>query len=421
MRFELLGCNPDHCSGSITPSSAECPDHNLRKFVFDKKKIITSMRITLSGPATEQTPTFNVAFARACNFEMGQFLKENNELKDFEIPNGESSLMLEGPGFPIRSQCIAVLTRFETGNAHADGLPRARNHLVAMETDGYQVTFEGCNALAPHERIDSCGNTHIVKNDARKRIVGGSALHQGEWPWLVSLQLSAADNDSHVCGASLIYPQWLLTAAHCIINTDYPGIDLLDTTNWRVVLGEHVQDREEGTEQKHTLDKIVTHPKYLLSSDDKVFYDIALLKLSRRAHMSEYVNTICIDPNYTAPDHSHCVTAGWGDIVEGAKTGVEIPHHASVQIIPNSVCAERHSATPEQKHLMGSLICASSQGRDSCQGDSGGPLACFHDGHWIQMGVVNSGTDCAGNPLSPGFYTRVTHFYDWMEDVINSN
>ncbi|KAH3825229.1 hypothetical protein DPMN_127103 [Dreissena polymorpha] len=343
----------------------------------------------------------------------------------FEIPNGESSLVLEGPGFPIRSQCIAVLSLWETGQAHADGHPRARNHLVAMETDEYQVTFEGCNVLAPHERIDSCGKTYIVKNDARKRIVGGSALHQGEWPWLVSVQLIELEKwgkPPHVCGASLISPQWLLTTAHCFISQVYPWIDdMLDTKNWRVVLGEHVQDREEGTEQKHTLDKIVTHPKYLLSSDDNVLYDIALLKLSRPAHMSEYVSTICMDPNYTAPDHSHCVTAGWGDLVFGAGEGVNIPHHASVQIVPNFVCAERHGVLPKDKPRMVSLICASSEGRDSCQGDSGGPLACFHDGHWIQVGVVNSGKACAGNPLFPGFYTRVNHFYDWIEDVINSN
>ncbi|KAH3825228.1 hypothetical protein DPMN_127102 [Dreissena polymorpha] len=77
--------DPDHCKGSITPSSTECQSPNLRSFVFYKEKIITSMLITLTDPATEKTPTFNVAFARACNFEMGQFLKENNELKVGDI------------------------------------------------------------------------------------------------------------------------------------------------------------------------------------------------------------------------------------------------------------------------------------------------------------------------------------------------
>ena len=47
----------------------------------------------------------------------------------------------------------------------------------------------------------------------------------------------------------------------------------------------------------------------LILVEPTILYDIALVKLSRPAHMSEYVNT--------APDHSHCVTAGWGDLVEG--------------------------------------------------------------------------------------------------------
>ncbi|KAH3863745.1 hypothetical protein DPMN_026744 [Dreissena polymorpha] len=72
---------PAKCKGSITPSFIEGPGPELRKFVFDKEKIITSMRITLTGPATEPTPAFKVAYARACNFDMGQFVKENDQPK----------------------------------------------------------------------------------------------------------------------------------------------------------------------------------------------------------------------------------------------------------------------------------------------------------------------------------------------------
>ncbi|KAH3859690.1 hypothetical protein DPMN_102510 [Dreissena polymorpha] len=56
---------------------------------------------------------------------------------------------------------------------------------------------------------------------------------------------------------------------------------------------------------------------YFRAPDKRILYDNALVKFSSPAHMSEFVNTICIKPNYTARDHSHCVNAGWGDLVDG--------------------------------------------------------------------------------------------------------
>ena len=46
------------------------------------------------------------------------------------------------------------------------------------------------------------------------RIVGGRDVPHGKQPWQVSFQ----DGREHFCGGSLIAPQWILTAAHCLDN-----------------------------------------------------------------------------------------------------------------------------------------------------------------------------------------------------------
>nr|XP_020771694.1 serine protease 44-like [Odocoileus virginianus texanus] len=43
-------------------------------------------------------------------------------------------------------------------------------------------------------------------------IIAGKPAPERKWPWQVSLQF----NDRHRCRGSLIAPQWVLTAAHCV-------------------------------------------------------------------------------------------------------------------------------------------------------------------------------------------------------------
>lgn len=46
------------------------------------------------------------------------------------------------------------------------------------------------------------------------RIVGGTEAPQGAWPW--QAQLRDTSWDEQYCGGTLVAPQWLVTAAHCV-------------------------------------------------------------------------------------------------------------------------------------------------------------------------------------------------------------
>ena len=70
-----------------------------------------------------------------------------------------------------------------------------------------------CNVLllVSISYADECGNPVIPPNPNDKIINGQEAVPHS-FPWMVSIQ---GEIDPHYCGASIISPNWVLTAGHC--------------------------------------------------------------------------------------------------------------------------------------------------------------------------------------------------------------
>ncbi|XP_076968893.1 transmembrane protease serine 4 [Tamandua tetradactyla] len=232
------------------------------------------------------------------------------------------------------------------------------------------------------------------------RVVGGEKASVDSWPWQVSVQY----NRQHICGGSILDPHWILTAAHCFRKH-------LDVFNWKVRAGADKLDSFPSlpVAKIFIIGFNTTYPKE---------EDIALVKLQFPLTFSGTVRPICLPffDEELAPATPLWII-GWGFTEQGGGKLSDALLQASVQVIDNTRCnaEDAYEGDVTEKMLCAGIL---EGGVDTCQGDSGGPLM-YHSDQWQVVGIVSWGHGC-GDPRTPGVYTKVTAYLNWIYSVRKS-
>lgn len=58
--------------------------------------------------------------------------------------------------------------------------------------------------------------TKVHTEDKFSRIIGGSLAVPGQFPYQVFLNIEKQNISGYFCGGSIISPDWILTAVHCV-------------------------------------------------------------------------------------------------------------------------------------------------------------------------------------------------------------
>ncbi|KAG8325674.1 serine-type endopeptidase activity protein [Homalodisca vitripennis] len=305
-------------------------------------------------------------------------------------------------------------------------------HLVVeafiLNQDKIDLTKHKNWPLVYHD--ENCGRSKLPL--ARKSITGRNA-DMGAYPWMARLVYRASKDDAETgsCGGSLINKRYILTAAHCCLDTAANAYGMVLAY---VTLGEydvhHIRDCYRGNCAPRVLEveveDIIKHPLYRKANPFSD--DYCLLRLIHDVEFNDYIQPIClpsvIDNDEKTLYNMNMTVAGWGVTENLPQT--RHPHilqEVDVVVRPTEFC----DAEIEMHFDWESQICTgtSEPNTSPCPGDSGGPLMYYNttgdSGRYVLMGVTAAGYVCLQNNLKvrPSIYARVSTVMPWILDNIH--
>lgn len=231
------------------------------------------------------------------------------------------------------------------------------------------------------------------------QIVGGRETKSGRFPFLTYVQIETEQGFA-ACGGSLIARRYVLTAAHCVV--DSVG-NVRAASAFLVAVGSTDILRADPRGIRGVA-AVTTHPDF----DPATFAnDAAVLRLDRPVRAFGAVRLVRPGQMRYENSGDPVVVAGWGARRTGGAPVTKL-RNVALAVSGDQLCANRMAefGFPFDPAVS---VCASGRGVDSCQGDSGGPLMAKEGKRrFVAMGIVSYGPLCALQGY-PAAYTRLSN------------
>ncbi|CAB3227027.1 unnamed protein product [Arctia plantaginis] len=264
---------------------------------------------------------------------------------------------------------------------------------IYFHRDPLNITFIFAKCFCILLCLFTCFSKTVSLNDIQNvhtpRVINGWPAQLGDAPYQVAFKSLVKYNETHrsrrlygtFCGAVIVAPKKLITAAHCVQSkkdiksqflkpSGYIGKNKLrgiyavagNLKNHDVV--SVIDSKTNG--QWRLLCNAYYPRRYLFP-----MHDIAVAMTRKCFYLNEYVAPIPIastNVEYAGP----CLVSGFGRLSKGYKTSYLIL--AYMDIMPTSSCNKAHNRN------MNLFVCTDTKVSDVAQGDSGGPLVCTNTG-----------------------------------------
>ncbi|KAJ2503354.1 hypothetical protein GGH96_000375 [Coemansia sp. RSA 1972] len=266
----------------------------------------------------------------------------------------------------------------------------------------------------------SASSTKVVPRDTQEtaRIIGGSVASSNEFLSTAYLEMYDGGNTRNRCTGSLIAPNVVVTAGHCIYKTDFIKYT---ASQFQVGITHSIPTSSSVLFEGYSVAKVIPHPKFSMMD---LMDDVALLILEQSVPASGGTPIKIYSGAYTTDTPIRAAGFGLTDPLDYTSISGQLMA-VDLTIGSKSVCT-RNSDTYDSK----TQICTDgTAGKDTCQGDSGGPLVTPVDNgsqKTALLGLTSYGTVSDSNPDglcaakgSSGYYTNLSAYIDWIAENAN--